>query len=126
MKLLILGYAMHEKYESPEKCFADRVNHRAEWYALISAYNKLDRSALTKQILRKYDMYVGMRSRAELRASAHMFDLIVWVDASNRLPPEKSASCTVSADDADVVIRNNGSLADLQTSVADFCRQHLE
>ena len=41
---IFLFDALKEKYgyESPEDCFEDRVNHRAEWHDLIVEYNKKD------------------------------------------------------------------------------------
>jgi len=38
-------------YKTPEECFEDRVNHRAEWYNMICDYNKDDRAKLAKSIL---------------------------------------------------------------------------
>ena len=34
------------------ECFEDRVNHRSEWFDLITNYNKEDRTRLTKEILK--------------------------------------------------------------------------
>ena len=75
-------------YSTPEECFEDRVNHRAEWYNMICDYNKTDRAKLAKGILERADCYVGMRDKFEIEESMKqgLFDLIIWVDASKRLP----------------------------------------
>ena len=49
------------EYKTPEECFEDRVNHRAEWYNMICDYNKDDKARLAKGILESADCYVGMR-----------------------------------------------------------------
>jgi hypothetical protein len=114
--------ALRDKYgyDSLEECFLDRVNHRKEWYDMICEYNSEDGSRLTKDILGLNpsipgpgsDIYVGLRAKREFDASRHLFDLVIFVDASGRLPPEDKSSCTISKDDADVLIYNNGSYED--------------
>ena len=94
-------------YQNPEECFEDRVNHRKEWYDLIVAYND-GQCRLTKDILRTNDCYVGMRSLKEYLLSQHLFDLVIWIDASGRLPKEPVASMTIPMKVADIVIPNNG------------------
>lgn len=51
-----------------------------------------------------------MRSKREFLASKDLFDLVIFVDASERLPPEGKESCTITKDDADIIITNNGNL----------------
>jgi len=94
-------------YSSMEECFLDRVNHRKEWYDMICDYNRNDPSRLTKDILSTSDIYVGLRSKRELDGSRNLFDLIIFVDASSRLPLEGDDSCTISRNDADIIIENN-------------------
>ena len=53
-------------YTSFIECFEDRMNHRAEWHDLIKNYNNPDKAKLAKEILNHNDMYVGMRSQAEI------------------------------------------------------------
>ena len=55
-----------------------------------------------------------MRAKREFLASKDLFDLIVFVDASGRLPLEGKESCTISKDDADIIIANNGNLDELR------------
>ena len=105
-------------YETYQQCYEDRVNHRSEWYDLIREYNKDDGARVARELLSEYDIYCGMRAEEELAASRHLFDLIIWVDASTRIgKDESSASCTVSRSDADIIIENNAGLADLDRKV---------
>ena len=113
---------MKSEYKNEEECFNDRHNNRDKWYNLISKYNSKDSSRLTKKILQEYDIYVGMRSKIELDASKHLFDIIIWVDASKRLPKESSSSCTISISDADIIIDNNGDYKSLVEKINRLCK----
>jgi hypothetical protein len=110
---------MSEDYKNADECFEDRHNHRKRWFDLISAYNTPDGTRLAREMMETHDIYVGMRNKRELDACREqkMFDVVVWVDASKRHPPESVDSCTVTAQDADVVIDNNGSLQELFKNV---------
>jgi|ERR1035437_649053 dephospho-CoA kinase len=107
-------------YKSPEECFEDRVNHRAEWYELICWYNKEDKAKLAKQILTNSQCYVGMRDREEITEciKQELFDLIIWVDASERLPLESPDSFNIDKSCADIIIDNNGTFDEFKTRVA--------
>jgi len=110
-------------YQSFQECFDDRVNHRAEWYEMIKEYNKNDRAKLAKEILAKgYDCYVGMREREEILEciKQNVFDLIIWVDASDRLALENSDSFNITKDLADVIIDNNGPVYRLKNKMKRF------
>jgi dephospho-CoA kinase len=102
-------------YQTPEECFEDRMNHRQEWYEAICEYNKNDRTRLAKDILKLADCYVGMRDRDEIEVCMKqgLFDLIIWVDASDRLEGEGVSSFNIDISCADVVVYNNGTLDEL-------------
>ena len=104
-------------YTTPEECFEDRVNHRQEWYEAICDYNKDNLARLAKDILSSAGCYVGMRDRAEIKACMEqgLFDLIIWVDASERLPKEPSTSFNIDKSCADIVLENNGTLEEFIT-----------
>jgi len=106
-------------YTTPEECFQDRVNHRVEWHDLISDYNKDDRARLAKGILEHADCYVGMRCHKEVDECRKqgLFDLIVWVDASERLPKEGKDSFDIEMCNADMIIENNGTLLEFDAKV---------
>lgn len=121
---IFLYDALKEKYgyTTPEQCFEDRMNHRAEWYNMICDYNKDDRARLAKGILERSDCYVGMRDRGEIEEcmKQNLFDLIVWVDASERLPLEDASSFNIDKSCADVIIDNNGNFEQFKTRVSRF------
>jgi len=109
-------------YETPEECFEDRMNHRPEWYEAICNYNKDDRARLAKGILEGADCYVGMRDRDEIEEcmKQKLFDYIVWVDASERLPEEPKESFNIDKSCAHTIIPNNGTLEEFEERVIAF------
>lgn len=96
-------------YNTPEECFHDRHDKRAEWYELIKEYNRGDPARLASKILETSDCYVGMRNKAEIDGSRHLFDLVVWIDADARAGVEGEDSCTITKEVADIIIENNGT-----------------
>lgn len=97
---------------NPEMQYASRALHRDLWRDLIAEYNSPDKSRLAREILQHSDMYVGMRSRDEFDASRHLFDVIYFVDASLRMPPEPSMTIPYDPDTM-IYIDNHGRLQDL-------------
>lgn len=106
-------------YKTPEECFEDRVNHRQEWHELIADYNKDDRARLAKDILKEADCYVGMRSWLEIVECKNqkLFDWIIWVDASQRLPLESNDSFNIDMSYADLIIPNHGTYEEFEERV---------
>lgn len=102
-------------YKDKAECFEDRVNHRDLWYDLICDFNSDDKSRLAKIIVDKVDCYVGMRDYDEFKKSyaEKLFDLIIWVDASERLP-EEVGSFNIPKRCADIIIDNNGTLEEFR------------
>lgn len=115
-------------YPSIEACYEDRGNHRSKWFDAIAAYNAHDPARLTKEILAKYDIYAGLRNARELMAAKQQKipDLIIWIDASKRLPPEPMDSCSVSPHLADVVFDNNDGPQSVFPKVKAFHDAHLK
>ena len=115
---------MKEKYgyETSEECFEDRHNHRQEWYEAIKEYNKDDKARLAKGIVERTGCYVGMRDREEIKECIKqgLFDLIVWVDASDRLPEEPATSFNIDRSCADIIIENNGTYEEFYEKVLRF------
>ena len=107
------------QYENEIECFEDRVNHRKEWYDLICEYNKFNRARLAKNILKTSDCYVGMRDISEIKecVNQNLFDLIIWIDASERLPLENSGSFNIDKSCVDIIIENNGSYEEFHDKV---------
>lgn len=114
-------------YTDEEQCYADRHNHRAEWYDAICAYNVPDASRLGREIFKQHDIYCGLRNKREFHAmhNTGVFDHAIWVDRSDHLPPEAKASMSLEHWMADFTIDNNGSLEELQFNV-DQLIQHID
>lgn len=108
---------MADIYPDWRACYEDRRAHRALWFHAIRAYNLRPGLTLAGQILAQHEIYVGMRSRAEFEATRALFNLVIWVDRSEVLPPEPDASMELTAADADLVVDNNGSLVDLRNQI---------
>lgn len=106
-------------YATFEQCYKDRVNHRQEWFELIKEYNTPDLARLGREIFQFYHIYCGLRSIAELETmiAEGLVDCIVWVDASARVEAEHSTSITITREDCDFIVDNNGNLEDLRVEV---------
>ena len=106
-------------YTSPEQCFEDRANHRAEWHDLICEYNKDDKARLAKDILKNADIYVGMRSDEECEECLRqgVFDLVIGVfDPRKPLEPRDSFNINIW-DRSDIIIPNHQGLAELRNRI---------
>ena len=101
-------------YKTLEQCFEDRVNHREKWYHMVRDFNDPDRARLAKEITAMADCYVGMRDHDEFLASKDLFDLIIYVDASDREAKEVG-SFNIEKDEADLIITNNTNLQDFES-----------
>lgn len=106
-------------YSSQEECYADRHNHREEWYNLINNYCTPDYAKLGKEIFSRYNIYCGLRNKKEFHAmrNAEVFNYVIWVDRSEHLPLEDSSSMTLEPWMADYVIDNNSTLEQLEFNV---------
>lgn len=104
-------------YKTFEECFNDRGNHRKEWHDLIVEYNKEDKGRLAKEILKENNCYVGMRSDEEFKATRELFDLVIGV-YNSRVPEENKESFDIDFwKSCDVVIPNEGTIADLERKI---------
>lgn len=110
---------VQKSYASTEECYADRSNHRALWFDLISHHNREDAAKLAGDIFEHHDVYVGVRSKREFHAAVNegLADIVVWVDRSDKLPLEPKSSMQLEPWMADYVIDNNGTLAELRMEV---------
>jgi hypothetical protein len=103
-------------YNTEKECFDDRRNHRMEWYEAICEYNEKDRTKLASLIFASSDIYVGMRDDQEFEASRKLVDLVLWVDRS-KIIDEEDPTLKISIHQADLIIDNNGSLEQLNSSI---------
>ena len=109
-------------YTTFMECFEDRMNHRAEWHDLIKNYNTPDKAKLAKEILKHNDMYVGMRSQAEIDKCIedNIFDLIVGVFDPNK-PLEPKDSFDIDLFTSSDIIIPTGDLEVVKEKVRKFC-----
>ena len=86
-------------YKDFEECYEDRVNHREEWFNNICLFNKEDPARLAKEIMKKANIYCGMRSNKEIQKCVEdkVFDHIVNI-FNPRLPKESSDSFDIDFD----------------------------
>ena len=114
-------------YTNEEECYADRHNHRAEWYNAICDYNKGDAARLGRAMFNEFDIYCGLRNKREFFAMQNtgVFDYCIWVDRSDHLAPEAIDSMSLEQWMADFTIDNNGDIDELEFNV---CRliDHIE
>ena len=106
-------------YDTEEQCYADRHNHRVEWYNAICDYNVPDPSTLGREIFKAHDIYCGLRNKKEYHAmrNAGVFDYAIWVDRSDHLPVESKNSMSLEQWMADFTVDNNGSFKDLEFNI---------
>jgi hypothetical protein len=114
-------------YADEVECYADRHNHRAEWYNAICAYNVPDASRLGRDIFETHDIYCGLRNKKEYHAMRNtgVFDYAVWVDRSDHLPLEDPSSMSLEPWMADFTIDNNGTLEELHFNTHQLMRRLL-
>lgn len=110
---------MYHLFSSVQTCYNVRDDWRPEWRAAIEEYLTDDQARLGRKLLSDHDIYCGIRSVAEMEAvhDAGIADLVVWVDATERLPDEPLSSCEINKSYADIVIENNGEEIELLEKV---------
>lgn len=110
------------RYESRHEAYLDRVNHRDKWYNEICLYNLEDKLRLTKEVLKRADIYVGLRSHLEVEQAIEesTFDYIIGI-FDYRKPREDSSSNTADVFKySDFVITNNKDIPHLKEKVCDI------
>ena len=69
-----------------------------------------------------------MRDKEEIEECNRqkLFDLIIWIDASERLPEEDSNSFNIDKSYADIIIDNNGTYDEFKKRVIRFGKVFLK
>jgi hypothetical protein len=111
-------------YANEAECYADRHNHRAEWFNLISGFCEPDAAKLGRAIFSKYNIYCGLRNKREFNSMKNqgVFDYAIWVDRSDHLEAEAKDSMSIEPWMADFIIDNNRDKAALAQNVNDLAR----
>jgi len=106
-------------YANEEECYADRHNHRTEWYNMIHDYCRDDLARLGRNLFDKHDIYCGLRNKREFHAmkNEEIFDYAIWVDRSDHCHLEPNTSMTIEQWMCDYTIDNNGDLDRLKLNV---------
>lgn len=107
------------EYPDYDSMYADRVNHRADWFDAIADYIKDDPGKLGRELFAIHDIYCGIRNATEYKAlkAEGAFDVCFWVDRGLIVDDEKESSNTMRPEHADFIINNNGSLEQLRGEV---------
>jgi len=105
--------------ESDEQLFENRRIHRNTWKRLIKEYNTPDPTRLTRDILRVYDGYVGIRDLDEYKATEHLYDIKIWVDRSLHKPNDPSMEIEYDPNEM-LLLNNNGPLAHLKDALLEI------
>jgi len=104
-------------YKTKEECYNDRYNHRSFWFECIADYNKEHGMAhLGKELTRCYNIYTGMRNPHEYVAciKENVFDVIFYVDASDRVPLEDKSSNQMNFSHEMFAVDNQSNLENLK------------
>lgn len=102
-------------YASPLEAYDDRTSpeNRVIWFNGIKNYNAKDPGRLGRKIFLTNDVYNGIRDDIEFFAvKKEHKPLSVWIDASDRMPPESLESNKLNKNHADIVITNNTTKED--------------
>jgi hypothetical protein len=120
---------LKEKYNyvDEEECYADRHNHRTEWYNMIHEYCSFDLARLGRNLFAKHDIYCGLRNKREYFAMQNegIFDYAIWVDRGDHLPSEDPSSMSIEQWMCDFTIDNNSDLDRLVFNVDMLARNKL-
>lgn len=110
-----------KRYPTKFCAYDQRHNDRELWKRLIALYNAADPGALCKKILQDNDIYVGMRRQEEYEATKHLFDRIIYVEASERVK-ERDSTMEVAYDPSCMLlIENNTTVQELTKKVEKLC-----
>ena len=114
-------------YKTVEECYADRHNHRQEWYEMISGYCGSDLARLGREIFQKFDIYCGLRNKREWASMKNegVYDYCIWVDRSDHLESEDETSNTMQPWMAEFVIDNNGTVENLEFNIKSLIDNRL-
>lgn len=97
----------------------DTTDLQRLWFKAIQEMNRKDKTTLATLLFSFMQTYCGMRDLPELEACKDKWPdcVIIWVDATERLKAQCSKSNTISANDCDFTIPNNGTEREFEFKV---------
>ena len=110
-------------YKSIDECFNDRRSHRKLWGDMISSFcHRNGKHALGEIIFEQATIYNGIRKLDEILTLKEkgLVDLVIWIDASERLPLESIESMDITSEQADLIITNNGTKEEFLSKIHRF------
>lgn len=104
-------------YARPEDAYAERHQNRDLWRRVGDEARSQNQAFLVKAALCCGQITGGCRDWPEICAvrAESLVDLIVWVDASKRLPLDPTMS--FGPEQADLIVDNNGSIGDFKLHI---------
>ena len=102
--------AVADLYPNWRAAYEDRHSsddNRKMWEHLIAAYNLRPGPSLAEQIYKDFDIYCGLRRADEFLRDRALFDIVIYVDASERVN-YVDPTFGISKMEADYVVDNNG------------------
>lgn len=108
-------------YWNADRCWRlHRHKARQYWADKIGEYNRDDPVQLYSDCLGEQNFLTGVRWRHEFEAikKAGLCDLWVWIERPGCVDP----TCELTAEDADIVINNTGTLTDFYFELVLFAR----
>lgn len=113
-----LSATLRAQFCGPEQAWQHRNDSKelqAIWHDAICEINKNDKTTMARKIFSEFPVYCGMREPGELQACRDqgICDLSIWVDASERKPPQHKSSCGITAGDCDAILQNNGEVREM-------------
>lgn len=122
---LFLFKELSEKhgYKTIQEAYENRHKNRKEWFEAIQDYNKEDKTRLAREVMKKGNVYLGMRDPQELHAclEENVFDLTLGV-LDPRKPLETHSKVVDVHSDSDYLIYNDKGLEELEIAVIEFLK----
>jgi hypothetical protein len=110
-------------YKTIQEAYDNRRENRKEWYEAIQRYNTPDKTRLAREVMKRGEVYVGMRDIDELTACVEesVFDLVLGV-FDPRKPRESHSNVVSALDHSDYFIINDKGLEELEIATIDFLK----
>lgn len=99
---------------SPDEVLTNKETYRKQLWEYGLARQKKDPAYPVEEAVQEADIVSGVRTRKQLNVVRPLFDLVIWID---RPGVDGGFSDELDADDADEVVKNDGTFEDLEKSL---------